>query len=127
MEKRFELIKADVPSPTGAIYPTEALVQMMDAINTGNILATLDSNDLLAVPLERVVGTVHDAEIEDGLLSATLYIGETPCGNIVKEMIDDECGVALTIAGSANVSPERVISDYRLVYCFVTTVAAKGQ
>jgi hypothetical protein len=127
MNKRFELITADVPSPTGAIYPMEALMRMMVDINTGNILATLDSNNCLTVPLERVVGTVHDAEIEDGVLSATLYIGETPCGQIVETMIDGKCDLALTIAGAANVSPDRVISDYRLAYCFVTTVASKGQ
>jgi hypothetical protein len=126
MNKRFELVTADVPSVTGRIYPKAIVEQIMDKINTGHVLATLDSSDLLTVSMDRVVGTVHDAEMDGDTLFATLYLSDTPMGTVVRSLLDAKVLLGLSFGGTGNVSAEGEVSSYDLLYCFVTSTPVKA-
>lgn len=113
-------IEGDIVNQNGRMYPLseirKAVEQMNKAIKDDNgVLGECDHPQELQIHLDRVSHKITQMWMDGAKGYGKLQLLPTPCGNIVKTLID--CGVKLGVSsrGSGNVDDNGRVSDFDML------------
>jgi hypothetical protein len=113
-------IQGDLRNHNGRVYPVneirKAVEQINEAIKQDNgVLGECDHPQELQIHLDRVSHKITQMWMDGANGFGKLQILPTPCGNIVKTLID--CGVKLGVSsrGSGNVDDNGRVSEFDML------------
>lgn len=124
---RVELIKADVPSATGRIYPRavleKAVAGFQKTIDSGKAVGGMSNEEGLQLSMANITHRITQLSLgDDGIMNGEIEILDTPRGKQLKNLIEvlANQGAPNEILGSpigiGTVSKERSVrSDYHLL------------
>jgi len=113
-------IQGGIRNHNGRVYPVNEIRKAVDTINESikkdaGVLGECDHPQELQIHLDRVSHKITDMWMDGGNGYGKLQILPTPCGNIVKTLL--ECGVKLGVSsrGSGNVNDDGEVSDFDML------------
>lgn len=113
-------IQGGIRNHNGRVYPVNEIKKAVDQINEAikkdkGVLGECDHPQELQIHLDRVSHTITEMWMENNNGYGKLQILPTPCGNIVKTLL--ECGVKLGVSsrGSGNVTDSGEVSDFEML------------
>jgi len=123
-EKKFYMkgifIQGGIRNHNGRVYPINEIRRAVETINESikkdaGVLGECDHPQELQIHLDRVSHKITEMWMDGGNGYGKLQILPTPCGNIVKTLL--ECGVKLGVSsrGSGNVNDDGEVSDFDML------------
>lgn len=113
-------IEGDLVNQNGRNYPVSEIRKAVEQINKAirednGVLGECDHPQELQIHLDRVSHKITEMWMDGPKGCGKLEILPTPCGNIVRTLID--CGVKLGVSsrGSGNVSDDGRVSDFDML------------
>ncbi len=113
-------IQGGIRNHNGRIYPINEIRKAVEGINEcikkdAGVLGECDHPQELQIHLDRVSHKITQMWMEGGNGYGKLQILPTPCGNIVKTLL--ECGIKLGVSsrGSGNVNDDGEVSDFDML------------
>jgi len=108
--------EADRPNSNGRVYPRKALEKAIEEQSKKDrTWVTLGMPSGTSVELDKIVGQAGNWSWDGDMLCAEIAIMATPCGEVVKKMLEDSIQPDYRFAGIGQVSEDGVISDYRII------------
>lgn len=120
MTNRYTLMKANTINSNGRMYPEDALVRAKEVIDSGKLFVTMDYSRDGAISLNNVVALPTDCVLEDGTLSISLNILETPKGKVIREFINSDVEFSVASAGLGTLGDDNTVRDYEMTSAFIT-------
>ena len=113
-------IQGDVRNQNGRVYPVSeistAVGSIMEQLKTGeSVIGECDHPEELTVGLDRVSHMITEMRMDDADGIGKLKILPTPCGNIVKTLIENGVRLGVSSRGSGNVDDSGYVSDFEIV------------
>ena len=123
-DKKFYMkgifIQGGIRNHNGRVYPINEIRKAVETINESikkdaGVLGECDHPQELQIHLDRVSHKITEMWMDGGNGYGKLQILPTPCGNIVKTLL--ECGVKLGVSsrGSGNVNDDGEVSDFDML------------
>lgn len=113
-----ELIRADVPTANGNIYPKEVLERAVEQFNSASKRNTCfvvsDAEPDGRVLLSKVAAKVHSTKLRDGQLVCQVEMLDTPAGKDIQKILEQG---TITPLGMGTVKDGKVGDDLK-VYGF---------
>jgi hypothetical protein len=113
-------IQGGLRNHNGRVYPINEIKRAVEQINEAirkdaGVLGECDHPQELQIHLDRVSHKITEMWMDGGNGYGKLQILPTPCGNIVKTLL--ECGVKLGVSsrGSGNVNDGGEVSDFDML------------
>lgn len=113
-------VQGGIRNQNGRIYPVSEIRKAVNAINEcikqdSAVLGEADHPEALQIHLDRVSHKITEMWMEGNDGYGKLQVLPTPCGNIVKTLL--ECGVKLGVSsrGSGNVNASGEVSDFDML------------
>lgn len=113
-------IEGDLRNHNGRVYPLSEIRKAVEQINKAikednGVLGECDHPQELQIHLDRVSHKITEMWMDGAKGCGKLEILPTPCGNIVKTLLD--CGVKLGVSsrGSGNVDDNGRVSDFDML------------
>jgi hypothetical protein len=113
-------IQGGIRNHNGRVYPVNEIRKAVENINDSikkdaGVLGECDHPQELQIHLDRVSHKITEMWMDGGNGFGKLQILPTPCGNIVKTLL--ECGVKLGVSsrGSGNVDDNGEVSDFEML------------
>jgi hypothetical protein len=113
-------IQGGIRNHNGRIYPVNEIRKAVENINESikrdaGVLGECDHPQELQIHLDRVSHKISEMWMDSNNGYGKLQILPTPCGNIVKTLL--ECGVKLGVSsrGSGNVNDDGEVSDFDML------------
>lgn len=113
-------IQGGIRNHNGRVYPVNEIRKAVESINEAikkdaGVLGECDHPQELQIHLDRVSHKITEMWMDGGNGYGKLQILPTPCGNIVKTLL--ECGVKLGVSsrGSGNVNDAGEVSDFEML------------
>lgn len=113
-------IQGGIKNHNGRIYPISEIRKAVENINENikrdsGVLGECDHPQELQIHLDRVSHKITEMWMDNNNGYGKLQILPTPCGNIIKTLL--ECGVKLGVSsrGSGNVSDNGDVSDFDML------------
>jgi hypothetical protein len=113
-------IQGGIRNHNGRVYPVNEIRKAVEQINESikkdsGVLGECDHPQELQIHLDRVSHKITEMWMDGGNGYGKLQILPTPCGNIVKTLL--ECGVKLGVSsrGSGNVSDNGEVSEFDML------------
>lgn len=113
-------IQGGIRNHNGRVYPVNEIRKAVEQINDSikkdaGVLGECDHPQELQIHLDRVSHKITEMWMEGANGYGKLQILPTPCGNIVKTLLD--CGVKLGVSsrGSGNVDDNGEVSDFDML------------
>lgn len=113
-------IQGGIRNHNGRVYPVNEIRKAVESINEAikkdaGVLGECDHPQELQIHLDRVSHKITEMWMDGGNGIGKLQILPTPCGNIVKTLLD--CGVKLGVSsrGSGNVDDNGEVSDFEML------------
>lgn len=113
-------IQGDLRNHNGRVYPVNEIRKAVENINNAikednGVLGECDHPQELQIHLDRVSHKITQMWMDGANGYGKLQILPTPCGNIVKTLLD--CGVKLGVSsrGSGNVDDNGRVSDFDML------------
>lgn len=113
-------IQGGIRNHNGRVYPVNEIRKAVDQINDSikkddGVLGECDHPQELQIHLDRVSHKIIEMWMDGGNGYGKLQILPTPCGNIVRTLL--ECGVKLGVSsrGSGNVDDNGEVSDFDML------------
>lgn len=110
------IMNVDVPNLNGRTYPRGVVEKAIMKYNAlPSKLGMLGMESGANIDLSKVSHVIEDLSInEKGEVIAKMRILDTPCGKIVKQLLDTPARCDFRTAGTANIDRNGVVSDYVL-------------
>lgn len=113
-------IQGDVRNQNGRVYPmneiSDAVGTIMEQITQdGGVIGECDHPEELTVGLDRVSHMITEMKMDGADGIGKLKILPTPCGNIVKTLIENGVKLGVSSRGSGNVDDDGYVSDFEIV------------
>lgn len=113
-------IQGDVRNHNQRVYPvteiSNAVNTVMEQIRSGDsVLGECDHPEELTVNLDRVSHMITEMSMDDANGVGKLKILPTPCGNIVKILIESGVKLGVSSRGSGNVDDDGYVSEFEIV------------
>lgn len=113
-------IQGDVRNQNGRVYPmteiSNAVRSIMEQIKQGDsVIGECDHPEELTVGLDRVSHIITEMKMDNADGIGKLKILPTPCGNIVKTLIENGVKLGVSSRGSGNVNDDGYVSDFEIV------------
>jgi len=113
-------IQGDVRNFNERIYPvneiSNAVKTVMEQIQQdGGVIGECDHPEELTVNLDRVSHMITEMNMDGSNGIGKLKILPTPCGNIVKTLIESGVKLGVSSRGSGNVDDEGYVSEFEIV------------
>lgn len=113
-------IQGDVRNFNERIYPvneiSNAVMTVMEQIKKdGGVIGECDHPEELTVNLDRVSHMITEMSMDGSNGVGKLKILPTPCGNIVKTLIENGVKLGVSSRGSGNVDDNGYVSDFEIV------------
>lgn len=113
-------IQGGIRNHNGRVYPVNEIRKAVEGINEAikkdsGVLGECDHPQELQIHLDRVSHKITEMWMDGGNGYGKLQILPTPCGNIVKTLLD--CGIKLGVSsrGSGNVNDDGEVSDFEML------------
>jgi len=113
-------IQGGIRNHNGRVYPVNEIRKAVESINDSikkdaGVLGECDHPQELQIHLDRVSHKITDMWMDGANGYGKLQILPTPCGNIIKTLL--ECGVKLGVSsrGSGNVNDDGEVSDFDML------------
>jgi hypothetical protein len=113
-------IQGDIRNHNGRVYPLNEIRRAVDNISKAikddaGVLGECDHPQELQIHLDRVSHKITEMWMDGANGYGKLQILPTPCGNIVKTLLD--CGIKLGVSsrGSGNVDDNGKVSDFDML------------
>lgn len=113
-------IQGGIRNHNGRVYPVNEIRRAVETINESikkdaGVLGECDHPQELQIHLDRVSHKITEMWMDGGNGYGKLQILPTPCGNIVKTLL--ECGVKLGVSsrGSGNVNDDGEVSEFDML------------
>lgn len=113
-------VEGDLRNHNGRVYPITEIRKAVENINKAikedaGVLGECDHPQELQIHLDRVSHKITEMWMDGARGCGKLEILPTPCGNIVKTLL--ECGVKLGVSsrGSGNVDDSGYVSDFDML------------
>lgn len=113
-------IQGDVRNHNQRIYPmneiTNAVKTIMEQISGGEtVIGECDHPEELTINLDRVSHMITEIHMQQANGVGKLKILPTPCGNIVKTLIESGVKLGVSSRGSGNVNDSGYVSEFEIV------------
>lgn len=113
-------IQGDVRNQNQRVYPvteiSNAVNTVMEQIRSGDsVLGECDHPEELTVNLDRVSHMITEMSMDNANGVGKLKILPTPCGNIVKTLIESGVKLGVSSRGSGNVDDNGYVSEFEIV------------
>ncbi len=113
-------IQGDVRNHNQRVYPvteiSNAVKTVMEQIRSGDsVLGECDHPEELTVNLDRVSHMITEMSMDNANGVGKLKILPTPCGNIVKTLIESGVKLGVSSRGSGNVDDNGYVSEFEIV------------
>ncbi len=113
-------IQGDVRNFNERIYPvneiSNAVMTVMEQIKKdGGVIGECDHPEELTVNLDRVSHMITEMSMDGSNGIGKLKILPTPCGNIVKTLIENGVKLGVSSRGSGNVDDDGYVSEFEIV------------
>jgi len=113
-------IQGDVRNQNGRVYPmseiSTAVGSIMEQLKMGeSVIGECDHPEELTVGLDRVSHMITEMKMDSADGIGKLKILPTPCGNIVKCLIENGVKLGVSSRGSGNVDDNGYVSDFEIV------------
>ncbi|KKN44258.1 hypothetical protein LCGC14_0694630 [marine sediment metagenome] len=113
-------IQGDVRNFNERIYPVNeistAVMTVMEQIKKdGGVIGECDHPEELTVNLDRVSHMITEMSMDGSNGVGKLKILPTPCGNIVKTLIENGVKLGVSSRGSGNVDDNGYVSEFEIV------------
>lgn len=113
-------IQGDVRNFNERVYPvneiSNAVMTVMEQIKKdGGVIGECDHPEELTVNLDRVSHMITEMSMDGPNGVGKLKILPTPCGNIVKTLIENGVKLGVSSRGSGNVDDNGYVSDFEIV------------
>jgi len=113
-------IQGDICNHNQRIYPvkeiTKAVDTVMEQIRRGDsVLGECDHPEELTINLDRVSHMITNMHMDGANGVGKLKILPTPCGNIIKTLIESGVKLGVSSRGSGNVDDRGYVSDFEIV------------
>jgi len=113
-------IQGDVRNFNERIYPvneiSNAVMTVMEQIKKdGGVIGECDHPEELTVNLDRVSHMITEMSMDGSNGVGKLKILPTPCGNIVKTLIENGVKLGVSSRGSGNVDDNGYVSEFEIV------------
>lgn len=113
-------IQGDVRNFNERIYPvneiSNAVMTVMEQIKKdGGVIGECDHPEELTVNLDRVSHMITEMSMDGANGVGKLKILPTPCGNIVKTLIENGVKLGVSSRGSGNVDDNGYVSEFEIV------------
>lgn len=104
------IARADYPNQNKRVYPMdvlkEAISEIMPMLEQKRFVGELDHRNEPRVALDRIALYIPRLELhEDGAVVGDIYPTSTPCGNILKGLMNDGIKVGFSTRASGSVKP----------------------
>jgi len=125
----FPVLRADTPNGNNRIYPASILKSIIESFNSRGMYYSLDPKTMIGqlgnsadgkICLSQASHIVDNLFVEDDLLYAEISPLNTPCGAVLKSMLDNNVKVCFRTQGIGEVSVREddifvVQNSYKLV------------
>jgi hypothetical protein len=113
-------IQGDVRNHNQRIYPVSeinnAVSSIMEQIKSGEtVIGECDHPEELTINLDRVSHIITEMNMNGADGVGKLKILPTPCGNIVRTLIESGVNLGVSSRGSGNVDESGYVSDFEIV------------
>jgi len=113
-------IQGDVRNHNQRVYPvteiSRAVGSVMEQIKGGeSVLGECDHPEELTINLDRVSHMITEMHMDGMNGVGKLKILPTPCGNIVKTLVENGVKLGVSSRGSGNVDDDGYVSDFEIV------------
>lgn len=113
-------IQGDVRNHNQRVYPireiSKAVQTVMEQIKRGDsVLGECDHPEELTINLDRVSHMITEMTMDGANGVGKLKILPTPCGNIVKTLVENGVKLGVSSRGSGNVDDRGYVSDFEIV------------
>lgn len=113
-------IQGDVRNFNERVYPvneiSNAVMTVMEQIKKdGGVIGECDHPEELTVNLDRVSHMITEMSMDGANGVGKLKILPTPCGNIVKTLIENGVKLGVSSRGSGNVDDNGYVSEFEIV------------
>lgn len=113
-------IQGDVRNFNERVYPvneiSNAVMTVMEQIKKdGGVIGECDHPEELTVNLDRVSHMITEMSMDGSNGVGKLKILPTPCGNIVKTLIENGVKLGVSSRGSGNVDDNGYVSEFEIV------------
>lgn len=113
-------IQGDVRNFNERVYPvneiSNAVMTVMEQIKKdGGVIGECDHPEELTVNLDRVSHMITEMSMDGSNGVGKLKILPTPCGNIVKTLIENGVKLGVSSRGSGNVDDDGYVSEFEIV------------
>lgn len=109
---------ADTPNSNGRVYPRDVLEKAIEEQSKKDrtwVVMGMPEGAGTGVDLAKIVGQAGNWSWDGDMLCAEIAVMDTPQGRILKQMLNESLQPDYRFAGIGQVSPDGVISDYRIV------------
>ena len=113
-------IQGDIRNQNGRVYPVKeisrAVGSIMEQLRNGeSVIGECDHPEELTIGLGRVSHMITEMKMDNADGIGKLKILPTPCGNIVKTLIENGVRLGVSSRGSGNVDDSGYVSDFEIV------------
>lgn len=113
-------IQGDVRNHNQRVYPvteiSKAVGSVMEQIKGGeSVLGECDHPEELTINLDRVSHMITEMHMDGANGVGKLKILPTPCGNIVKTLVENGVKLGVSSRGSGNVDDSGYVSEFEIV------------
>ena len=113
-------IQGDVRNQNQRIYPvseiSKAVGSIMEQIKNGDsVLGECDHPEELTINIDRVSHMITEMSMHGADGVGKMKVLPTPCGNIIKTLIENGVKLGVSSRGSGNVNDNGYVSDFEIV------------
>lgn len=113
-------MQADVKNHNGRIYPTSEIKKAVECIKEQiaegfSVCGEADHPEELQVNIERISHMIEGMWMDGPNACGKLKLLNTPCGNIVKSLLDEGVKLGVSSRGSGNVDDDGNVSDFEMI------------
>lgn len=113
-------IQGDVRNQNQRVYPVNEISRAVDHVmeqikNNESVLGECDHPEELTINLDRVSHMITEMRMNGNNGIGKMKVLPTPCGNIVKTLIENGVKLGVSSRGSGNVDDRGYVSDFEIV------------
>jgi len=112
-------LRCDVPNRNGNVYPKEVMEAVVDRLNNrGDVVyGTVGQPEYrgLDIPIDRISHRCENFSIIDGVVTADVFILNTPQGEVLRSIVDcEEPSFRFSCAGKGKLNSKRIIAEFSI-------------
>lgn len=113
-------LEGDVRNHNRRVYPTSEIASAVESVNQrirggSPVLGEADHPDKLDINIDRISHDISEMWMEGNKGMGKLRILGTPCGNIVKTLLEEGIQLGVSSRGSGNVDGNGYVSDFEII------------